>query len=47
MPYEVTIKTEEETIQKKIDDLKELKEMVENLDKRDREIKVKMIKEKK
>ena len=47
MPYEVTITTDKDKIQKKIDDLKELKEMVENLDKRDREIKVKMIKEKK
>ena len=47
MPYEVTITTEEEKIQKQIQDLKELKEMVENLDKRDREIKVKLIKGKK
>ena len=47
MPYDLTIKTSSETIQKRIEDLKEFKETIKNYEKTYTEVDLRKVKEKK
>ena len=47
MPYDLTIKTSSETIQKRIEDLKEFKEAIKDYERAYTEINLRRVKEKK
>lgn len=47
MPYDLIIKTSSETIQKRIEDLKEFKEVIKDYEKTHTEVNLRRVKEKK
>ena len=47
MPYDLIIKTSSETIQKRIEDLKEFKEVIKDYEKTYTEVNLRRVKEKK